>query len=228
MKSFWINRQNNKNLIVFFAGWSFDEKPFINLDCCKNDILIVYNYNSLSIPEDFKNFSSYENRSLIAWSMGVFVAYKLKDLFISFDKKIAINGTTAPVDDTYGIPVRMFELTLKHAQKGLEGKFYQNLFIDEEEYQKYSSNPVQRPIEDRVSELENLYTLVKNEDTTQNIGFYDLAIVSDFDKIIPPKNQIECHKKNSTPIKTVPLGHFPYYHFTSWEEITKCQQTINT
>ncbi len=27
MKSFWLNKQNNKNLIVFFAGWSFDEKP---------------------------------------------------------------------------------------------------------------------------------------------------------------------------------------------------------
>jgi biotin synthesis protein BioG len=227
MKCVWLNKQNNKNLIVFFAGWSFDEKPFIALDCGENDVLIVYDYNSLFIPKELKDLSSYENKTLIAWSMGVFVACKLKDLFTDFDKKIAINGTTSPVNDTYGIPIRMFELTLKHAQKGLEGKFYQNLFTTEEEYNLYSSYPVQRQIENRVSELENLYTLIKNEKELDCIGFYDLAIVSDYDKIIPPQNQIECHKKNSTPVVTVPYGHFPYYHFSNWKELTKCQQTTN-
>ena len=227
MKCVWLNKQNNKNLIVFFAGWSFDEKPFIAHDCDRNDVLIVYDYNSLFIPEELKDFSSYENKTLIAWSMGVFVACKLKDLFQDFNKKIAINGTTSPVDDTYGIPVRMFELTLKHAQKGLEGKFYQNLFQTEEEYNLYSSHSVQRPIENRVSELENLYTLIKNENSLDSVGFYDLAIVSDYDKIIPPKNQIECHNKNSTPVITVPYGHFPYYHFSSWKELKECQQTTN-
>ena len=227
MKSVWLNKQNNKNLIVFFAGWSFDEKPFIALNYTDYDVLVVYDYNSLFIPEDLKDFLGYENKTLITWSMGVFVACKLKDLFADFNKKIAINGTTSPVDDTYGIPVRMFELTLKHAQKGLEGKFYQNLFPTEEEYQLYSSYPVQRSIENRVSELENLYTLIKNENNLESVGFYDLAIVSDFDKIIPPKNQIECHNKNLTPVITVPYGHFPYYHFASWKEIIECQQTIN-
>jgi hypothetical protein len=121
----------------------------------------------------------------------------------------------------------MFELTLKHAQKGLEGKFYQNLFQTEEEYQQYTNSPIQRSIENRVSELENLYTLIKNENSLDSVGFYDLAIVSDYDKIIPPKNQIECHKKNSTPVITVPYGHFPYYHFSSWKELIECQQTTN-
>ena len=227
MKCVWLNKQNNKNLIVFFAGWSFDENPFTTFDYGESDILMVYDYNSLLIPEELKDFSSYENKTLIAWSMGVFVACKLKDLFKDFNKKIAINGTTSPVDDVYGIPIRMFELTLKHAQKGLEGKFYQNLFTTEEEFQKYDSTPVQRSIENRVSELENLYTLIKNENNLDSVGFYDLAIVSDYDKIIPPKNQIECHNRNSTPVITVPYGHFPYYQFSNWEEITKCQQTIN-
>lgn len=225
MKSFWLNKQNNKNLIVFFAGWSFDQNPFIKLDCTDYDVLIVYDYNSLSILEDLKDISTYKNKTLITWSMGVFVATKLKEIFTDFDKKIAINGTTSPINDTFGIPVRMFELTLKHAQKGLEGKFYQNLFTTDEEYQTYLSSPVQRTIDNRVSELENLYTLIKNENNLECFGFYDLAIVSDFDKIIPPKNQIECHKKNATPVITVPYGHFPYYHFANWKELIECQQT---
>ena len=69
--------------------------------------------------------------------------------------------------------------------------------------------------------------MIKNENNLDSVKFYDFAIVSDFDKIIPPKNQIECHKKNSTPIITVPYGHFIYYEFASWEELIKCQQTTN-
>ena len=79
-------------------------------------------------------------------------------------------------------------------KKGLEGKFYQNVFLNEKEFERYSKNPVQRPIDNRVSELENLYDLIKN--TNIEYGkFYDFAIVSDFDKIIPPKNQINSHEK---------------------------------
>lgn len=227
MKHFWLNKQNNKKLIVFFAGWSFDQIPFKVLDCTDNDVLFVYDYNDLTLPKEFEGFSSYENKILITWSMGVFVACKFQEYFKDFNYKIAVNGTTSPVDDEFGIPIRMFELTLKHAQKGLEGKFYQNLFLTEDEYKIYSKNSVQRTIENRVTELENLYTLVKNENNLKSVGFYDLAIVSDFDKIIPQKNQIHCHQKNKTKIITIPYGHFPYYKFHSWDELIKCQQILN-
>ena len=48
---------------------------------------------------------------------GRFTAYLLKDLFADFNHKIAVNGTVTPVDNDFGIPVKMFELTLKHAEK---------------------------------------------------------------------------------------------------------------
>ena len=119
MKAYWLNKQNNKNLIVFFAGWSFDETPFKLLQCLNNDVLMIYDYNDIEIPQVLNELSNYENKILITWSMGVFVAYLLKDLFKNFDKKIAINGTIKPVDNEYRIPVKMFELTLKHAFAGL-------------------------------------------------------------------------------------------------------------
>lgn len=74
---------------------------------------------------------------------------------------MVINGTVTPVDNEFGIPVKMFELTLKHAQIGLRGKFYQNVFKTEEEYNLYTQRPVKRSIENRVSELECLYNLIK-------------------------------------------------------------------
>ena len=49
MKCCQLNKQNNKNLIVFFAGWSFDEKPFGNLVCDGFDILFIYDYNELNL-----------------------------------------------------------------------------------------------------------------------------------------------------------------------------------
>ncbi len=222
MKCHWLNKQNNKNLIVFFAGWSFDPAPFCSLDCAEYDVLMIFDYNDLTIPDELKNFSSYNKKFLISWSMGVFTAYLLKDLFKTFDYKIAVNGTVTPVDDKFGIPVKMFELTLKHAQKGLEGKFYRNVFNSDEDFEKYSQNPVQRSIENRVSELQHLYELIKNTEISYE-KFYDCALVSDFDKIIPPKNQAASHIKNNVPVKTLPYGHFPFYKFAAWEEIIKCR-----
>lgn len=227
MKSFWLNKQNNSSLIVFFAGWSFDNFPFVGINPTLYDILIVYDYNDLSLPKEFEDFSQYDNKTLITWSMGVFVAYELRDLFKDFNYKLVINGTVTPVDDEFGIPVKMFELTLKHAAKGLEGKFYQNVFLTDEEYGLYESYPVRRSIENRVSELENLYDLIKNKKGQEYEKFYDFAIVSDSDKIIPPKNQIASHKNNNVPFITVPYGHFLFYNFSSWDEIIRCRKTIN-
>lgn len=224
MKTSWLNKQDNKTLIVFFAGWSFDPKPFEFLACGKYDVLFVYDYNDFNFPSE--KFENYQNKTLIAWSMGVFAAYMLKDLFIGFDRKIAVNGTVTPVDDEFGIPVKIFELTLKHAQKGLEGKFYANTLQTDEEYQKYMSNPVQRPIQNRVSELESLYSLIKNKGNIGYEKFYDCALVSEDDKIIPFANQLASHKANGVQTIIIPYGHNPFYNFGSWEEIIQCGQTI--
>lgn len=223
MKSCWLNNQNNENLIVFFAGWSFDEKPFKFLQCNDFDVLFVYDYNDFEIPEELKNIQNYKHKYLITWSMGVFVANLFKNLFPDFEYKMAINGTISPVDNEFGIPTKMFELTLKHAKIGLEGKFYKNVFQTEEEFQKYSKTPVGRTIENRVSELENLYTEIKKQKELEIQKFYDFAIVSDFDKIIPPKNQIASHNQNKERVLSLPYGHFPFYHYSKWNEILECK-----
>ncbi len=227
MKAYWLNQQGNENLIVFFSGWSFDENPFKKFDCGDYDILMVYDYNDLNEPLQLNELGGYKSKTLISWSMGVFVAYLLRNLFFDFDYKIAINGTVTPVDNDFGIPVKMFELTLKHASTGLGGKFYKNVFNTEEDFCKYNQSPVERSVEDRVSELENLYDLIKSSQI-QYSKFYDVALVGEFDKIIPPKNQIASHNANSVPTISLSCGHFPYYQFKSWGEvIIKCRQIVN-
>lgn len=213
MQSHWLNRQNNYKLIIFFAGWSFDYKPFEFLKCGNFDVLIIYDYNDLELPQ----IPEYKEYFLISWSMGVYTSYILKDKLPKYTKKIAINGTPFPVNDEYGIPLKPFILTLRHAKTGLEGKFYQNIFDLKEEYERYTKTPVERPIDNRVSELNSLYSKIKlTEISYQN--YFDTAIISNNDKIIPTKNQINFWK-GKADIRTVESGHFLYYNFTSWNEI---------
>lgn len=214
MQYHWLNKQNNDKLIVFLAGWSFDYKPFEFLNCKDFDVLFVYDYNSIEWKE---NLADYREKHLIAWSMGVFAAYLLKDKLSDFNQKIAVNGTPYPVDDEYGIPQKTFILTLRHAKTGLEGKFYQNIFNDTTEYERYAKTPVERDIENRVDELKSLYEFIKSN-RSEYEKFYDCALISNFDKIIPTKNQINFWQK-SAPYKLLESGHFPFYNFTSWDEI---------
>lgn len=215
MQFHWLNKQNNSKLIIFFAGWSFDENPFKFLACEKFDVLIVYDYST--IDENIEKFTSYKEINLIAWSMGVFVAYLLKDKLPKFNKKIAINGTPLPVNDEFGIPIKPFLLTLRHAKTGLEGKFYQNIFDTKEEFEKYSTMSVNRSIENRETELKSLYDKIQSAEINYN-KFYDKALISSRDKIIPTKNQINFWQNNAE-IEMLESGHFPYYNFKSWNEI---------
>ena len=218
MQYHWLNKQNNKSLIIFFAGWSFDFKPFEFLKCGNYDVLIFFDYSK----PDLIQIPQYENYFLISWSMGVFAAYLLKDKLPAFSKKIAINGTPFPVDDDKGIPLKPFLLTLKHAKQGLEGKFYQNIFDNSKDFERYMKNTVKRSIENRVEELNNLYKVIKNTEINYE-KFYDLAIISENDKIIPTKNQINFWSNNAAKYNILASGHFPFYNFTSWEDILKCR-----
>ncbi len=213
MQSHWLNKQNNNKIIIFFTGWSFDYMPFEFLNCEDFDVLIIYDYNDLGLPQ----IPEYKEYFLISWSMGVYTSYLLKDKLPKFTKKIAINGTPFPVNDEYGIPLKPFILTLRHAKTGLEGKFYQNIFNSEEEYARYNKTQVERTIENRVSELNNLYSKIKTTNISYQ-NYFDTAIISNNDKIIPTKNQMNFWK-GKADIKTVESGHFLYYNFTSWNEI---------
>lgn len=211
----WLNKQNKDRLIVFFAGWSFDYKPFEFLECGDFDVLFVYDYNEISnLPEGIKNYS---DKYLITWSMGVFTAYQIQKNLPEFDRKIAINGTPFPVDDNFGIPQKPFLLTLRHAKTGLEGKFYQNIFYKDEELETYLKTPVERTIENRENELKALYEKIKLNNLKYE-NFYDFALISKFDKIIPTTNQINFWQKNA-PYKLLESGHFPFYNFESWSDI---------
>ena len=227
MQYHWLNKKSDSNggekLIIFFCGWSFDNKPFERLACGDYDVLMFYDYKNHELPIEIPKYDEYY---LITWSMGVYIAYLLRGQLPEFKEKIAINGTPFPICNRLGIPERTFDLTLKYVDTGLQGKFQRNLFKEECDYEKYTQNPVQREIPEQAAELAALKDFISSSDMTYE-KFYDCAIISSMDKIVPTANQINCWKETAD-IVMLNSGHFPFYNFEAWEDILlQCRQTLS-
>ena len=197
MKYKWLNKKNNKSIIVFFNGWGMDESVVAHLKPGDYDVIMIYDYNT---PEfDLSVLKEYENKHLAAWSMGVMAA----TLFdIDYVSKTAVNGTLKPIDDEFGIPCRIYDLTLKRLDVN---KFMEKMFEPDEKLPD-----VKREYENQKKELAAL----KNYKADLNFK-YDKIIISDNDKIIPTQAQVRFWGKEPS----LHAGHCPFYHYKEWEEL---------
>lgn len=199
----WLNKNNNKKIIIFFNGWGMDENVIKHLDVEDFDLLMFYDYNSLDTNFDFQNLNQYNDRFLVSWSMGVMCA----TLFpINVTKSVAINGTLYPIDEKYGINPKIYDLTIKgFNEKGRE-RFIKTMF-----YPTLENLPdINRDLENQKSELSALKNYKSNEDFE-----YNKVLISNNDKIIPTKNQSEFWKQEAN----LNAGHCPFYLFKKWSEL---------
>lgn len=75
MKQHFIIKNNQKHLLLFFAGWGMDETPFLTIHPTDKDWMICYDYRSLAFDTDL--LETYSQITLIAWSMGVWAASQI-------------------------------------------------------------------------------------------------------------------------------------------------------
>lgn len=200
MKYKWLNKQNNEELIIFFNGWGMDESVVNHLNPTNYDIIMLYDYNNLEF--DWSIISNYSKKHIVAWSMGVMCATLFNLEIVS---ATAINGTLKPIDNEFGIPNRIYDLTVRGFNlKGRE-RFINSMFDKSEDLPI-----VNREFEEQKSELSAL----KNYHA--NIDFkYNKVFISDNDKIIPTKNQ-EAFWGISSNLHS---GHCPFKLFKSWSEL---------
>ncbi len=196
-------QENNKNLIIFFNGWGMDELIISHLKRNGFDLLILYDYNDLDI--EFPNLDNYDKKYIIGWSMGVMISTLFYDCFGKIDKYIAINGTPKPIDDKYGIPEKIYKLTLRGFNETSCQKFMERMFDCIPPISKFSN----REFESQKTELANLMGI------EGKIISFDKIIVSNNDNIIPTKNQLN-YWKNPEIIES---GHCPFFKYESWSEI---------
>jgi len=221
-----------------------DEKPFLPLKSSA-DILFFYDYTDadsflsnwqiqptatslrdincqLSQEKPTEAISSaldknYKSTTLIAFSYGVFMAAFLKDILPPCDLKIAINGTLKPVDEKFGIPEKIFKLTLENMTANTAYKFREKLFDNKDHLFIFNEN---LPVRDLESSLTELSALKKYFFENKEVDFeYDKVLIGNSDKVIPVKNQKNYWQSHQNQ-HLVEGGHFLFYNVDDFSELT--------
>ncbi len=188
-----------------------DEEVIKPLATGNYDLLEVHDYSSLSpLPP----LPKYRETILIAWSLGVYAAANSK---ITADLAIAINGTLYPVDQQYGIAPEIFSATITNWHEKGRHKFNRRMCGDRETLAQFTSNAPRRSIIDQQQELKAIAARTQNKPCPRNI--FDVALVSNRDRIIPPAAQLAYWNKEQCPIISLEAPHYPFNLWNSWKEL---------
>jgi hypothetical protein len=210
MKVFWHKNEAHKQLLLLFNGWGFDWKTFREIDVPLHDIVSVCDYTDIE-PKQFEFTKLYAEVKVVAWSYGVFIADFYADCISNVTKTMAINGSTTPIDDSKGIPAKIFLATMQSFNAGTREKFYLRIAGGLSAYKQIADNLPDRDVENQLAELKSLYQL--SLQPRQNGLKWDVAIVSTQDKIFPLANM-----KNAWGDKAVIVEG---EHYPDFEQHTK-------
>ncbi|MBQ3640338.1 DUF452 family protein [bacterium] len=201
MKLCALNKQNNSDLIVFFSGWGADVNMFKTMKADGFDVIMFYDYSDYFVPNF--DFSNYKKIYLIAWSMGVLMSQVLE---LNYDKKIAINGTLLPVHDKFGIPEKIYNLTINNFNDTTKSKFSKKIGLNCE------LTRTNDELKNELIKIKEYQQLCSNSKIK-----FDKAYISINDKIFPYENQKLFWTMKNTEITTIDANH--YIPFSSWKEI---------
>lgn len=203
MKQVFIKKENNPELILFFAGWGSDENLFSRDIKEGYDYMLCFDYQDLEF--DYTPVMQYENITVLAWSMGVWVATNIlskeKASTLKIKEKIAFNGTTNPINDTYGIPVEIFKGTMENFSDKTLTRFRRRICGNTENTKEFLSHLPYRSMDSLKQELWGLWNMVQEDDKEKSLK-WDMAIIGMSDKIFPPENQIASWKGTETQVVT--------------------------
>ena len=154
MKQIFIHQEKgNKKLLLFFSGWASNEQLFEGYNIAENyDCLLCYDYRDLTF--DTRILERYASVRLLAWSMGVWAAtVVLGNMALSFEMKVAVNGTPTPVHDTQGIPTAIYEGTIAHLAPPTLRKFFRRMCGSAEQFKAFLLRTAPPVIADLKEEL---------------------------------------------------------------------------
>ena len=200
MRLNWLNKKNNNNLIIFFNGWGMDDNVISHLDYGNYDVLTICDYNTLT---ELPDITAYKQRHIIAWSMGVMVATIFETDPTS---ATAINGTPYPIHQEFGINPKVYRLMELGFSDETKNDFYTKMF----NVLPANFTPPTRDTKGQKTELTALRAYSANQNFT-----YSRIIVSNNDKIIPTKSQLNYWE---TP-EIIEGGHCIFYQYNKWEEL---------
>lgn len=213
MKTLKQQTSGASSLILFFSGWSASAELFTRLKADEGtDVMICYDYRDMAFGEDL---SHYDEVYLVAWSMGVRMAELALGGSCVFASATAINGTPCPIDDTYGIPTRIFLGTLEGLTEETLTRFNRRMCGTREITAHYQSATA-RGFDEVRDELQAIY------DRCMHTGGAHIrwtrAIVGTDDRIFPTANQM-AYWRGRCPVAEVASPHYPFHLWTRWREL---------
>ncbi len=211
----WLAEKSSDRVIVFFNGWGMDSKAVQHLkgEC---DILAVNDYRVLDIAV-LPDLSAYREIYVVAWSMGVWAAANILPVCgISCKRLTALNGTEHPVDDRWGIPEKIYRLTEKGMNAAGREKFMSRMLADREERERFAAAMPGRELEEVREELTAIRLQAEERENTLA---WDKVYISSGDVIFSQANQKAWWENRAGEIEILDGGHYPFYHFESWEQI---------
>ena len=221
MKLSWLNNSGNGSLILFFSGWSIEPEHMKFLDCQGFDVAMLHRYDSFEIPNGI-DFTKYDDVIAITYSFGVFTGITALSKINFSGEVFAVNGTTKPVDNRFGIRKMVFEKTLANLSEETLDQFRRNMFVDDLSHETFVKNS---KTSNNINELKKELEFIRDN---SEIGSNDLSkvrkvLISKSDRIIFSKNQVDFW--NDFNYVLIESGHFPFYGFKSWGEIVQlCRQ----
>ena len=220
MRYKWLNKEGNNKLILFFNGWGMDENVVKHLDVEDYDILMFYDYNTLDTDFSWELLNIYPEKNLIAWSLGVLVGGKYLDKLGLLKQTVAINGTLKPIDAEFGIHPKIYDLTIKGFNEKGRDRFIKSMFDTQPPPAFQAPSPLERDLKNQHSELIALKEICKLAPSlTLPLGegksLYNKILISDNDKIIPTKSQVNFWKIKPN----IKGGHCPFFQFKKWSEL---------
>lgn len=180
----FICRNGSSKLLLIFAGWAMDRRPFASLRCDGYDIAVVFDYRDYGMAP----LSGYDEICLIAWSFGVPAAsdYINANPQLPLTLRLAVNGTLTPVDDLTGIPRAIFDGTLAGMTDRSLRKFYRRMCGSAEAFAEFSASMPQRHIDELAAELR---AIDSRKSDRRRAECFDRVVIADTDAIIPTANQ---------------------------------------
>lgn len=216
--------KNANKLILCFLGYSFLPESLKHLELGEYGLGVIYDYTSINFDlkfleleisktsmENFNDIISKKELFLVAFSLGVFIASKIK-FQTPLKCAVAINGTPFGIDENFGIKQSDFQASLQNFNFD---EFKKGCFLKDISRVNFAFNNHAK------AELSALYESIKNAKKDENFINWTKAIISKKDMIFP-SNATQNYFRNfasNCDIQMLNSAHFAFYNFTKWEQI---------
>ncbi len=216
MKHEWLIHEGRERLILFFAGWGMDARPFRSITATSSDVLVLFSYHEPSDATVLTDVcAGYARSDVLAWSLGVVMAGHWRagtDTPVAH--AVALNGTPYPAHDSKGIPTDRFNGTLDQLSQASLQQFYRRMCGRPAALKDFLASAPARDIDDLRLELAFL-----RDQSPCPEAVFDGAVVSSRDRIVPSANQRNCWGEADTPYHDIDGPHFLFSSITHWEEL---------